>query len=166
MDPIHSEIYNPNLRSKSISGFLFDFWKGKCLNTGQFYMIHVPLNVFKAIIIRVYRGSTCSGNDFLQFVKLNRYENPQHKPRNEENQKLATTISCNGCVSDDSDPHNYTLTIPINQLESFVKTDTKNNHICVTLSNWLICSMLRLNSGNFGICYPDGFYLNLNRSFK
>ena len=104
-------------------------------------MIHVPLNVFKAIIIRVYRGSTCSGNDFLQFVKLNRYENPQHKPRNEENQKLATTISCNGCVSDDSDPHNYTLKIPINQLESFVKTDTKNDQICVTLSNWLIRSI-------------------------
>ena len=103
--------------------------------------MYLPLNVFKAIIIRVYRGSTCSGNDFLQFVKLNRYENPQHKPRNEENQKLATTISCNGCVSDDSDPHNYTLKIPINQLESFVKTDTKNNQICVTLSNWLIRSI-------------------------
>ena len=103
--------------------------------------MYLPLNVFKAIIIRVYRGSTCSGNDFLQFVKLNRYENPQHKPRNEENQNLATTISCNGCVSDDSDPHNYTLKIPINQLESFVKTDTKNNQICVTLSNWLIRSI-------------------------
>ena len=105
----------------------------------------------KAIIIRVYRGSTCSGNDFLQFVKQTRYENPQHKPRNEENQKLATRkpeISCNGCVSDDSGPHNYTLTIPIHQLENFIKTDTQNNQICVTLSNWLICSRLQIETGS------------------
>ena len=114
--------------------------------------MYLPLNVFKAIIIRVYRGSTCSGNDFLQFVKLNRYENPQHKPRNEENQKLGggkPTISCNGCVPDDSGPHNYTLKIPINQLESFIKTDTQNNHICVKLSNWLICSTFQIKARRF-----------------
>ena len=106
------------------------------------------LNIWKALIIRIYRGSTCSGNDFLQFVKRNRYENPQHKPRNEENQKLAVPpkISCNGCVPDDSGPHNYTLKIPINQLESFIKTDTQNNHICVKLSNWLICSTFQIKA--------------------
>ena len=26
--------------------------------------------------------------------------------------------------------------------------------------------MVRLNSGNFGIFYPDGFYLNLNSSLE
>ena len=139
MDSIQSEIY-----SKSKPGVLFDFWQGKCLHINGFWasrpylgQLSQFLNIKKAIMIRVYRGSTCRSDDFLQFVKKTRYENSKHKPRNEANQKLPTTISCNGCVSDDSGPHNYTLKIPIHQLENFIKTNSQNNHICVTLRNWL-----------------------------
>ena len=139
MDSIQSEIY-----SKSKPGVLFDFWQGKCLYQRFLGISSLPgvklsqfLNIKKAIMIRVYRGSTCRSDDFLQFVKKTRYENSKHKPRNEANQKLPTTISCNGCVSDDSGPHNYTLKIPIHQLENFIKTNSQNNHICVTLRNWL-----------------------------